>query len=160
MKLKLPWTWPQRILEFLCLLCLLAQLLLPVLLWSRLPDPMPTHFNAAGEIDGWGSRATLFLFPGFSLLMWLFLGLCQRIDPKKWNIPFTVPWGREVPVYSAVKTMLIATKLETILIFAAMEVFSIRADSRMLDASAILLCVVMGLTLILGLVIAWRKRFR
>jgi uncharacterized membrane protein len=56
-------------------------------LYPQMPDPMPSHWNANGDVDGympkfWG----LFLMPLFSLaLLGLFL-LIPRIDPLKANI--------------------------------------------------------------------------
>ncbi len=67
-------------------------ILLPILagiaLWNQLPDPMPTHWNAAGEIDGWSSKP--FAVFGLPLILlaaqWLcMLGTCA--DPKKNNHP-------------------------------------------------------------------------
>ena len=67
-------------------------ILLPILagiaLWDQLPDPMPTHWNAAGEVDGWSSKP--FAVFGLPLILlaaqWLcMLGTCA--DPKKNNHP-------------------------------------------------------------------------
>ena len=160
MKLKLPYTLPQKVLDGLALAVLLLQFLLPLLFWSRLPDPMPTHYNAAGEIDGWGSRWTLFVTAGFSLFMCILLGILNRIDPRKWNIPFTVPWGREVPVYGAVKTMMAALRLETMLIFAAEELTVVLGKEDLMLPIVGSLCVLMFITIAVGLWMAWRQRFR
>ncbi len=58
-----------------------------LLLWDRLPDPMPGHWNAAGEIDGYISKFWgVFLVPIISIaLTGLFL-IIPRIDPLKANI--------------------------------------------------------------------------
>lgn len=58
-----------------------------LLLWDRLPDPMPGHWNAAGEIDGYISKFWgVFLIPIISIaLTGLFL-IIPRIDPLKANI--------------------------------------------------------------------------
>ena len=64
-----------------------AVMLLPMvvglLLWSSLPEKVPVHWNAAGEVDGWGSRGMIvFLIPLFILaLHWLCL-LATCADPK------------------------------------------------------------------------------
>lgn len=160
MKVKLPHTLPQKVLGALSLLVLLLQFLLPLIFWSHLPDPMPTHYTAAGEIDGWGSRGTIFVMAGFSLFIWVFLGVVNLIDPRKWNIPFTVPWGREVPVYSAVKTMMAALRLETMLIFAAEELTMVLGKEDLMMPIVWSLCVLMFITIAAGLWIAWRQRFR
>lgn len=38
-------------------LVILSPIVAGLLLWSRLPEQVAIHFNAAGEADGWGSRA-------------------------------------------------------------------------------------------------------
>ena len=65
-------------------------ILLPILagiaLWNQLPDPMPSHWNAAGEVDGWSSKPfTVFGLPLILLAaQWLCL-LASGADPKKKN---------------------------------------------------------------------------
>ena len=158
--MKLPRTIPQRVMEVLCLVLLLLQIVLPLAFWRFIPDPLPTHYNMAGEADGWGSRGTVFIMAGFSLFMWVFLGAVNRMEPRKWNIPFTIPWGREVPVYSAVKTMLVAVKLETMLLFAAQELtMALAAGDWVLPITGIL-CGLLFVTIAVGLWAAWRQRFR
>jgi len=67
-------------------------ILLPVvagsLLWDQLPEQIPTHWNAAGEIDGWSSKAfAVFGLSGIMLaLHWICL-LGTQADPKKSNHP-------------------------------------------------------------------------
>ena len=57
-----------------------------VLLWNQLPDPMPSHWNAAGEIDGWSSKPfAVFGLPWILVAaQWLCL-LGTAADPKKKN---------------------------------------------------------------------------
>lgn len=47
------------------------------------PDTLPIHYNAAGEIDGWGSKYTYLLFPFFSAFMGIFLGLVARYEHRQ-----------------------------------------------------------------------------
>ncbi len=58
-----------------------------LLLWNQLPDPMPSHWNAAGEIDGYMSKFWgVFMVPMITLgLLGLFL-VIPHIDPLKANI--------------------------------------------------------------------------
>lgn len=56
-----------------------------LILYARLPETVPIHWNAAGEIDGYGSKLTagvLFLITPALALMFQFL---PKIDPKKQN---------------------------------------------------------------------------
>jgi uncharacterized membrane protein len=62
-------------------------LMVGLVIYNRLPDPMPAHWNAAGEIDGYMSKFWgVFLMPLTTLgLLGLFL-LVPVIDPLKFNI--------------------------------------------------------------------------
>ena len=65
---------------------LLLPVLAGVILWNQLPEQMPTHWNAAGEIDGWSSKP--FAVFGLPLIMVAAQWLCMlgtAADPKKNN---------------------------------------------------------------------------
>lgn len=64
--------------------------LLPILagliLWDKLPDPMPSHWNAKGEVDGYSSK--FFGVIGLPLLMLFFhfiVAFATLADPKSRN---------------------------------------------------------------------------
>ena len=67
-------------------------ILLPIVaglvLWNRLPEQVPFHWNAAGEVDGWASKPVAVFVP--SAVMLAFQWLCVLVtstDPKKQNHP-------------------------------------------------------------------------
>ena len=64
-------------------LLVLLPLVAGVLLWNRLPEQLPMHWNAAGQVDGWGSRLTVVcLLPLFLLVLhWFCVAVCF-LDPK------------------------------------------------------------------------------
>ena len=67
---------------------ILLPILAGILLWNQLPDPMPSHWNASGEIDGWSSKP--FAIFGLPLIMLAAQWLCMlgaAADPKKNNHP-------------------------------------------------------------------------
>ncbi len=58
-----------------------------IYLYPQLPDPMPSHWNASGEVDGYmGKDAALFLMPGISIFIFGLFLLIPKIDPLKKNI--------------------------------------------------------------------------
>ena len=63
----------------LSILSLIGQLLV----LPYLPDTVPTHWNAAGEIDGYGSKYTNLFLAALPLLMLGLFALTPRIDPRK-----------------------------------------------------------------------------
>lgn len=61
----------------------LLPMLAGVLLWDRLPEQMPTHWNVAGEIDGWSSRSfAVFGLPALLLGVHLLCVFATLSDPK------------------------------------------------------------------------------
>lgn len=47
------------------------------------PDTIPVHYNAAGEIDRWGSKYEFLLLPFFSVVMGVFMSLVARREGKQ-----------------------------------------------------------------------------
>ncbi len=66
-------------------------ILLPILagliLWDKLPDEIPVHFNAQGVADGWSGKGLgVFGMPLFLLALHWFCTWVTGLDPKKKNI--------------------------------------------------------------------------
>ena len=66
----------------------LLPMLAGAILWNQLPEKFPIHFNAAGEVDGWSSRA--FGVFGLPLILAAFQWLCflgsLALEPKAENL--------------------------------------------------------------------------
>ena len=54
--------------------------------WNELPDKVPAHYNALGEIDRWGSKMELFLLPIIGAVMAVLMQLLERF-PETHNYP-------------------------------------------------------------------------
>jgi uncharacterized membrane protein len=58
-----------------------------LVLYARLPDPMPSHWNAAGQVDGYTSKFWgVFLMPIITTVLVGFFLVIPQIDPLKANI--------------------------------------------------------------------------
>lgn len=68
-------------------LLILATMAFAAAIYDRLPERMPIHWNARGEVDGYGSRFWgAFGLPAFLILIWAILRAVPYIDPRKENI--------------------------------------------------------------------------
>lgn len=68
------------------LICLIP-LIAGAFLYGRMPEQMPIHFNAAGEVDNYASRAVaLFVLPGLLFVLTLFMPAIMKMDPKYDNM--------------------------------------------------------------------------
>ena len=62
-------------------------MLLPVIvglvMWNKLPDKLPTHWNSSGEVDGWSSKSfAVFAIPLILLGVHLLCSVGTSLDPK------------------------------------------------------------------------------
>ena len=64
-------------------LVMLIPMLIGLLLWNKLPDQIPSHWDINGEVDAWSSKAfAVFFFPALLLgIHWLCV-LASSADPK------------------------------------------------------------------------------
>jgi len=71
----------------LCAVLILVVILAGVFLWSRLPDPMASHWNDADQVDGYmGKFWGTFLLPVMMIGLTLLFLAIPSIDPLKKNI--------------------------------------------------------------------------
>ncbi len=84
-----------------------------VIAWPLLPDPAPIHWNAAGEIDGYGSPwLAAFLPPFIATLITALAPLLPRLDPRGQG------YGAFWPTYALMMNSLI-------LFFAAIHLITV-----------------------------------
>ena len=75
----------------LAVLCFLGTLIFVIVKYPSLPDMLPSHYNARGEIDGWSGKTAAAFFPSIvGFLMLVILGPIQFF-PKLWNNTQGVP---------------------------------------------------------------------
>jgi uncharacterized membrane protein len=76
-----------RLTLVLSLVSVLLALSLSLVFWPRLPDPMASHWSAAGEVDGYMPRFWgVALMPLVTLAMLGLFLLVPQIDPLRSNI--------------------------------------------------------------------------
>ncbi|MBA4147517.1 MAG: SdpI family protein [Verrucomicrobia bacterium] len=69
--------------EWLQILILAVPFCAVALLWDKLPDWMPIHWNARGEVDDYARKGFgAFLLPVTNVLITILMGLIPLIDPK------------------------------------------------------------------------------
>ena len=67
-------------------LVLLIPVIVGLLLWNKLPDPMPSHWDINGEVDGWSSKGfAVFFFPALLLAIHWLCVFASCADPKSKN---------------------------------------------------------------------------
>ena len=105
------------------LLCLVGVVVYLVLTWDTIPDKIPAHYNAAGEINRWGSKSELIVLP---IISWMIFGLITLIErfPSIWNTGVRITDANRNVVYRLLKSMIAVVKMFVLLMFGSLTVIS------------------------------------
>jgi len=121
----------RKILETICLGVLAT---LAGITWSALhgaaalPQRIPTHFDASGQPNGWGSPAALWLLPGIGWALYLLITLVSMF-PAAFNFPVRVSAANRAQLEALTQRMLAWVKLELACLFLYIQ-FSILESVR------------------------------
>jgi len=88
--------------------------------WATLPDSVPTHFNAAGVADAWGSKNSLLLLPAVALATWVLLTVLARF-PHSFNYVRAITPENARRQYAMGRSFVILLKAEMVWLFASIQ---------------------------------------
>ena len=95
-KLDIPKTASEKLWDIIGYTAFLGSLVFLGFVWGELPDEVPAHYNASGEVDRWGSKYELFILPGIGLFILLLMQLFERHPETVSYTHLTLPTNREV----------------------------------------------------------------
>ena len=117
----------ERILEALGWIMLIGTLMYLIIGWSSFPDQIPAHYNAAGEIDRYGSKWEIVFIEAVMWLLYLGIGLLEKY-PEIWNTGVKVTPANREKVYCTLRYFIKTLKLSTTLIFAFLVITSLQGS--------------------------------
>lgn len=101
-------TLKQKIVEILAYVLMWASIVIGIIWSAKLPKEVATHFDAAGNADGYGSPYSFLFLP---IIMLITCGICSLIlhflPPAQWNMPVKVKPERAARVYGDVIWMIV-----------------------------------------------------
>ena len=80
--------------------------------YTDLPNKIPSHFNFIGEIDGYGSKDSIWTFPVLTLIIYFLLYLViKKVKPWNMNYPVMVTEKNAPKLYKISLQMLVYLSL-------------------------------------------------
>jgi len=116
----LPQTLPEWLLALGAAAALLCQFLIVLAAWPEIPDQVPQHFDAAGQADAWGAKATLLVLPAVNLVVFLIMTVVSRF-PHISSLPVEVTALNARRVYRLVRFQTIWLKAIVSLVLVYMS---------------------------------------
>ncbi|MBH0156535.1 DUF1648 domain-containing protein [Fictibacillus sp. 5RED26] len=117
-KLKIQRTWFENFLDIASITLLVIGTVSLISEWAAIPDTVPTHFNAAGEPDGWGSKNNLWILIVMGAVTWLLLTVLEKF-PHIYNY-FNLTEENVERQYKNARMMINVMKNEILIFFVYM----------------------------------------
>ena len=117
-KLNIPKTAIERIWNGIGYTAYLSSLLLLIFAWNELPDQVPAHYNALGEVDRWGSKYELLILPVLGASFIVLMGFFER-HPELHNYPAKLNGSNARAFYLLSRKLMNQVKNISLVIFAA-----------------------------------------
>ena len=93
---------------------------------NRLPDKIPTHFDAAGNVNGWGSPSMLLFLPIIAVALYTAITVVSRF-PSAFNYPVRILPSARSQVEALTLDMIAWIKTELLCLFATIQNVMIHA---------------------------------
>jgi uncharacterized membrane protein len=116
-KIKPEQTTADRLIEVAGWLALALLWTITLFYFRKLPGTVPTHFNAAGNADGFGTRSTVFLLPSLGTLLFIGLSVLK-------NFPYVFNYPVKITPENALKQYTMAVRLIRVLKFCIILIFT------------------------------------
>lgn len=85
-KLRIPKSLSEKIWDIIGYASYLSAVFLLIYIWNGLPDEVPAHYNALGEVNRWGSKWELTILPIIGALLLISMQLLEKY-PHVHNYP-------------------------------------------------------------------------
>lgn len=127
------------ILMFLPLLAVIAALQL-------LPDQIPAHFGIDGQVDRWGSKYEIFIFPISTVIMGIIMLIVEKVSSKQEGIGEN---NKKITLISGIVSLLIFNIMTGYFLYVDFTLTENLADTS-LDLNSILFAALGVFMIILG----------
>lgn len=117
-KIKLPLSPFDKILEITGKCVIMLLWILSIVAFFKMPDTVPTHFNASGQADNFGNKGTIFILPVIATIIFMGLTALNRY-PHVFNYMTTITEENALHQYTIATRMLRVLKLMIVILFTA-----------------------------------------
>jgi uncharacterized membrane protein len=115
-KIKLELSTADKILEVIGWLLIISFWGFTITSYANLPDIIPTHYNVAGQADGFGGKATILTLPLIATALFVGMTILNKF-PHIFNYPTNITQDNALRQYTNATRMIRYLKLIIIVIF-------------------------------------------
>lgn len=119
-KRKLELTRIDKTVEMVGWLSIVAIWVLTIANYTSLPETIPIHYNAAGQADGFGGKATIFTLPLIGTFLFVGLTVLNQF-PHVFNYPINITEENAIIEYTKATRLIRYLKLIIVVIFGLID---------------------------------------
>jgi uncharacterized membrane protein len=157
-KIKVPLEGLDIVLDILAATLLILLIAYTIISYSELPDTIPSHFNAKGEIDGYSNKNTFWLLPVISVVLFVGLFIANKY-PHLHNYMVNITEANALKNYRFSTRVLRFANVFTMLIFLFVTHTIVQsAKGKTIELGSWVMPIVIGLSILLPIVILIYQR--
>ena len=127
-----------KILDVIGILIIAALIIMTFIYWGKAPDIVPTHFDFNGEVDGYGSKNTLFILLPIVIIIYIGLAILSKY-PQVCNYCIEITPINKDKQYSMASTFIKIINVEILAIFLYIQISTIIAMNNSKSLSIVFL---------------------
>ena len=132
-----------KVIEIICLIFVVGVPVYIIINWANIPDPLPMHYDFAGNVDRWGDKTELIILPIITPIMYGFMTVIERI-PQVWNTGVTITEENRERVYRTLKYLVKTLKLIVVIDFSYMTINTLMCQDLPIWFTPAFLLIVFG----------------
>ena len=132
-----------KLIEIICWTLVIGIPVYLIVMWKNIPNEIPMHYDALGNVDRWGDKSELLILPIMTFLMCSFISVVERF-PQIWNTGVKITEENKERVYRVLKNMIKITKLVTIADFSFMTIHSLMGKDLPIWFGPVFLILIFG----------------
>ena len=123
-KIRIELKTSDRFMEALSVTFLILMIIIISFYFNKLPETIPTHFDASGKPDGYGSKTSFLIFPVIGILLYSGLTIISRF-PHIFNYPVSITDENAHRQYSLALSLIRFIKLTIVMLFTVITYSSV-----------------------------------
>lgn len=131
-KIKIELTGADKTIELIGWLALLIVWVLTITSYSNLPDTIPIHYNAAGQVDGFGNKLNILALPIIATIFYVGLTILNQF-PHIFYYPTRINKDNALGQYTNATRMTRYIKLVFVVIFGFLVYKTIHSTGGLPD---------------------------
>lgn len=96
-----------------------------IVIYPTIPDQVPTHYGAGGEITAWGGKGILWLMPVVGIVDDIIMWGVQFLPRQSWNTGVKVTVQNAAYVYGCAHDMIAQLRFTMSVLFASLSAVTI-----------------------------------